>query len=391
MEPEAVSGFSSGIRDAAAFDKFCLKLANSKYWNHEMNRRYFVMISTICLYLSFVPVVMLAGETESSTSGKKAEGLCYPPIIQTGPSGSKVIHDRLTFIEQYKYDNWKPEQAAKGWDKDDELWKKFSWDWGKGAAPIQHRPMRVLDGLYVLGPEDYQQNTYLFDTGDGLLLVDCSYESFRPGIETQIRQLGYSLDQIKWVLLTHGHSDHAQSIMAYFERGAVVYLQADEPGIREFQAAVPPEISRKLVLVHDGDSLSFGPVTVEVIHTPGHTAGSSCFSLNWQGTGILVTGDVVSHFGRHASMDEGSDWNQYLASLWKLYRHPRAGSWQVILPGHSTIDLENGRDSIYRVLQVTSEIVRRRRAGEAIDWLNSYQFFYEKRQKGEPQIAPIEK
>jgi len=336
-----------------------------------------------------VPALTFPGESESVTSLKKTDGLYYPPVIQKGPSGHKVIHDRMTFIEQYKYDNWSPEQAAKGWDKDEELWKKFSWEWGKGTVPIQRRPMQVLDGLFVLGPEDYQQNTYLFDTGDGLLLVDCGYEKFRPCIEIQIRQLGYNLGQIKWVLLTHGHSDHAESIMAYIGSGADAYLQADEPGIKEFLAAVPPEIARKLVLMHDGDRLSFGPLPVEAIHTPGHTAGSTCFSLNWQGTAVLITGDVVLHFGRHGSMDEGSDWNHYLASLWKLYNHPRSGEWQVILPGHSTIDLENGRESIYRVLQVTSEIIRRRRAGESLDWLNSYQLFYELRLKGELEIEPL--
>jgi len=361
-----------------------------------MDRRLFLSLSGISL------AAACAGESAekasvSTTVEKKvpaAEGRFFPPVIQKGPLGYKVIHDRMTYIEQYKYDNWKPEQAVKSWKDDSRLWKDFSWQWGSGQIPIQRRPMQILDGFFALGPGDYQQNIYLWDTGDGLLLVDPSYELFRPMIDTQIRQLGYEISQVRWVLITHMHWDHSQSAAAYEKRGAAVYIHADDAdyitGKKAAQAVEMPEPVKNPVTFTDNDILKFGSLEMKVIHTPGHTPGSCCFSLDWKGTGVLISQDIVLHFGRHAWM--GADycnWDQYLASLWKLYNYPEAERWQVVLPGHSTIDLEGGKDSVYKVLQVASEIIRSRRSGEKIEWIDPFEFFYKRRITGKPEIEPL--
>jgi hypothetical protein len=85
-------------------------------------------------------------------------------------------------------------------------------------------------------------------------------------------------------------------------------------------------------------------------------------------------------------MDPDHDWNEYLKSLWKLYEHPLAQDSQVLLPGHSTIDLQGAHESVYRVLQVVSEIIRRRLVGEKLDWLNPYELFWKRRLVGAPEI-----
>jgi glyoxylase-like metal-dependent hydrolase (beta-lactamase superfamily II) len=316
-----------------------------------------------------------------------AEGRFYPAVVQTDPLGRKVVHDRQTYIEQYKYDNW---EAGRSWDDDAGLWRDFSRQWGKLSLPIQHRPMQILEGLYLIGPADYQQNIYLWDTGDGLLIVDSSYESFRPMLEIQIRQLGYDPSQVKWIVLTHGHNDHAENSIVFLKKGAEVYLCAVEDGVKEAQASGDPDIAARLKVFKDGDELSFGALRLKVILTPGHTSGSCCFSTSWQGTGILISGDHVLHFGRYADMSAPiCDWDRYLASLWKVYDHPDAKNWQMLFPGHSTIDLERARDGVYQVLQVTSEVMRRRRAGEKIDWLNSYEYFWQCKLAGKPAPDPL--
>jgi glyoxylase-like metal-dependent hydrolase (beta-lactamase superfamily II) len=353
-----------------------------------MNRRRFFSFSGITLG-SLCSAGSFKGQQTKVETAKESSlrgGRCYPAVIQDGPGGHKVIHDRLTYIDQHKYDNWK---AGQKWDDDAGLWKDFSWQWGKGSLPMQHRPLEILEGLYLLGPADYQQNIYLWDTGEGLLIIDPSYRLFLPLVETQIRQLGFGLTEVKWVLITHGHSDHAQSADAYLMRGAEIYICGSEAGVKETLASAPPEITARMKTFEDGTELAFGRLKLRVIHTPGHTDGSCCFATQWQGKGILVSGDHALHFGRHASMDASEDWNKYLKSLWKLYDHPVAKEAQVLLPGHSTIDLEGARESIYRVIQVVSEVLRRRQAGEKTDWLNPYALFWQRKLDGGPNIEPL--
>jgi len=319
------------------------------------------------------------------------EGRFYPPVVQRSPLGHRVIHDRMTYIEQYKYENW---ELGRDWNDDAQLWKDFSYCWGQGTLPIQRRPLQVLEDLYLLGPEDYHQCIYLWDTGQGLLLVDPSYSRFRPMIETQIRQLGYQLEEVKWVLLTHMHTDHIESAAAYEQRGAAVYVHPDDAevvtGKKKAQSAEVAEPVRSPVSFADGEELVFGSLRMKVIHTPGHTPGASCFSLNWKGNSVLLSEDIVLHWGRHAWMGaDYCDWDHYLASLWKLHEHPEAKTWQVLLPGHGTIDLEGAGDSLYAVIQVVSEIIRRRRAGSDIDWIDPYELFWQREKTGGPEIEVL--
>jgi len=68
---------------------------------------------------------------------------------------------------------------------------------------------------------------------------------------------------------------------------------------------------------------------------------------------------------------------------------PQGDDAHLLLPGHSTIDLQGARESVYRVIQVVSEIIRRRQAGEKIDWLNPYELFSKRRLEGAPDIEPL--
>jgi len=83
------------------------------------------------------------------------------------------------------------------------------------------------------------------------------------------------------------------------------------------------------------------------------------------------------------------NWDQYLASLWKLHDDPDGEKWRIMLPGHGTIDLEGAGDSLYAVIQVVSEIIRRRRAGSDIDWIDPHHLFWQIRQKGGPELEVL--
>ena len=103
---------------------------------------------------------------------------------------------------------------------------------------------------------------------------------------------------VKYVINTHGHYDHTSGnshVMA--KTGAVLLIHENDHGyIKNFQGAERGRFSdtegpgtKKMLLLKDGDSISFGNSKLWVIHTPGHTAGCICLYSN----GNIFTGDTL--------------------------------------------------------------------------------------------------
>ena len=85
----------------------------------------------------------------------------------------------------------------------------------------------------------------------------------------------------KYILLTHSHFDH---IGALSELQSKLSVPLAAHAADSTRLPSPPEI-----LLNDGDVVSFGKVKLEVLHTPGHTAGSLCFKLGK----YLISGDTI--------------------------------------------------------------------------------------------------
>ena len=121
------------------------------------------------------------------------------------------------------------------------------------------------------------------------MLIDSLYGSYTDQLLDNIRRVGYEPKDIKLVVLTHGHRDHAG--------GAVRLKQALEPGTRfamsaegwreaaetAAQSASGPNawsmIEQDLVL-GDGQIVSGGDVSVQSFETPGHTMGTLSFTFD---------------------------------------------------------------------------------------------------------------
>lgn len=348
-----------------------------------MDRRSFISLSGLSLGAACSGGVATDGQVK--TAG--AEGRYFPATTHTSPLGHAVIHDRFTLIEQLKYEDWNPNR---NWKDDASVWLSHSYKWGQLVEPVQRRPGQILENLYLLGPDDYHQCVYLWDTGSGLLLIDPSYERFANLVNTQIRQLGYELSDVKWILLTHMHWDHSQCAAQWESRGVPVYIHRDDRGYMTGELdlgeqSLPVTPVKEPGTFSDSETLTFGGLNLRVIHTPGHTPGSACFSFDWAGKSGLVSGDIVLHFGRHAWMGAGyCNWDQYLSSLWKLHNHPDRPGWQALLPGHGTVELEGAPDSLWQVMQITSHIIRQRREGSDLEWIDPHHFFWQLEQEGKP-------
>ena len=155
------------------------------------------------------------------------------------------------------------------------------------------------------------------------------------------------------IVLTHHHFDHTSGASQLRdETGAQTVLHADEEKfLKDWQAEVPQDIEvpqgaegarragrevpqagrrgRPDVKVSDGDTITVGGLTVEVVHTPGHTLGSMCLYLREERA--LFTGDTALGLGTVAiSPPPHGDMALYLQSLERLKGYDCA----VMLPGH---------------------------------------------------------
>jgi glyoxylase-like metal-dependent hydrolase (beta-lactamase superfamily II) len=177
----------------------------------------------------------------------------------------------------------------------------------------------------------------IVDTG----IASSPAEGMAPALE----QLGRRIDDVRWILLTHGHIDHIGGAHALWEltgrRAQVVIAEADAPLLRSRRAHVDryldarhqylrdPDgeakqtamaaaaISGELepsVLVRGGETLSLGGgVSVSVHAIPGHTAGSVAYVVGGQGD--VFVGDAVQVHGAANGFPGYEDPVAYRSSL----------------------------------------------------------------------------
>lgn len=249
------------------------------------------------------------------------------------------------------------------------------------GAPKMTMPARILTDIYLVGQEHINNNlTYLIDCGrEGVAIIDPSFESEFDKTLARIEQCGYSPKQVRWVINTHCHTDHAMSDAKWRQMGAQIMIQeADAEAVekatrvtgyyREREAKKPPEnrhvfppckVDHRL---SDGEELQLGNKLLQVIHTPGHTPGSACFLLQIDGKNVLFSGDTVFYDGMlGAQRNPYADNRQLLASLEKLQRFAELGvvRWDVLLPGHGAIAMDKAyldiqKDRDYLVTDVAA-------------------------------------
>ena len=172
----------------------------------------------------------------------------------------------------------------------------------------------------------YQTNCFLLgDEEAGVCaLVDPGENAH--GLIRMVEESGLAL---KMILLTHGHSDHVGAVPALRQRypDVPVYVHPeDHQGDGQAAMYRLPPVSN-VICYGDGDRLTLGGLTVEVLHTPGHTPGSVCLKVGE----VLLTGDTLFRGSMGRTDFDGGSYEVIMASLKKLGELP--GDYQVC-PGH---------------------------------------------------------
>lgn len=149
-------------------------------------------------------------------------------------------------------------------------------------------PFRIADNLYYVGSQDLA--SYLVVTPKGNILINANLDTSPPQIRASVQALGFRWENTRILLNSQAHSDHmggaaevlrethAQNMVmdgdaSVVETGARTDFLAPSPNIPRY---APAHVDRVL---HDGDTVSLGGVTLTAHKTAGHTRGCTTWTM----------------------------------------------------------------------------------------------------------------
>jgi len=212
----------------------------------------------------------------------------FGDIVRKASSGLSISVDALasrTGIDAARLGQFVADAASPTEDEARAVAAQLHLDAGKLAdiALARWKPVvRDLDPHF-----DHQINKPHPSNGYFVILDEQRVAAFvDPGGRTDniVATLRRSPVALKYILVTHKHRDHTDAladVRAAFPDARVVIHRLDGPALGA--------AARDAIAINDGDVLPFGDGELRLLHTPGHTDGSSCFIY----AGNVFTGDTL--------------------------------------------------------------------------------------------------
>ena len=144
--------------------------------------------------------------------------------------------------------------------------------------------------------------------------------------------------EVEYILLTHGHYDHTTAVPplhAALPQAKIYIHQADAAGAGSQLFPLAGQVDG-LLFYDEGNALPLGDLTIQVLHTPGHSLGSVTLRVK----GALFTGDTLFAGDCGRTDLPGGSYEQILDSLGRLGKLEGVSQ---VLPGHgpaSTMERE---------------------------------------------------
>ena len=158
-------------------------------------------------------------------------------------------------------------------------------------------PFRIVGNIYYIGASDIA--SYLIATAKGHIVIDGGFVETAPMILANIRKLGFEPKDVKILLSSHAHADHAGGL-AELKRatGATFYASRgdlpqhargglDDPQFGN-QFPYPPIHADRIL--EDRQKLSLGGTTLVAHITPGHTPGCTTWTTRAAGKDVVFVG-----------------------------------------------------------------------------------------------------
>ena len=153
--------------------------------------------------------------------------------------------------------------------------------------------------------------------------------------------------ELALLLDTHAHADHISGSLALAESSGAPYYLHPYDAIHPFDM-LPADM--EFEMLWDGQQLTLGDLTIEVLHTPGHTLGQVNYIVTSKtGESYAFTGDNIflQSFGRPDLGGQGESWAPivYETIFHKFKENVPEDSW--VLPGHYASFDEANEEGVY--------------------------------------------
>jgi metallo-beta-lactamase class B len=222
---------------------------------------------------------------------------------------------------------------------------------GRGAAPANAapagppaksvwyaEPAKVADNFYFIGTKIH--NAWALVGSDGIIVFEALFEYAAPDeIADGMRKLGLDVNKVKYVLLAHAHGDHdggARFLQDKMPAAHLVYGAPDWDAVDK-STNRPGGKPKRDTVGADGMKLSVGDASVQIVTTPGHSAGTLSYLFEIKDNGkplrVAYVGGTAIPFDGQAAYYDG-----YIASERKMAKAAADFGATVLLSNHTEFD-----------------------------------------------------
>ena len=222
---------------------------------------------------------------------------------------------------------------------------------GRGAAPANAappgpparsswyaEPAMVADNFYFLGTKIH--NAWALVGSDGIIVFEALFDYAAPDeIADGMRKLGLDVNRVRYVVISHAHGDHdggAKFLQDKMPKARLVYGGPDWDAVDK-SANRPGGKPKRDLVGDDGMKLSVGDASVQIVTTPGHTAGTLSFLFEVRDNGkplrVAYVGGTAIPFDGTAAYYDG-----YIASVQKMAKAAADFNATVLLSNHTEFD-----------------------------------------------------
>ena len=242
-------------------------------------------------------------------------------------------------------------------------------------------PAKVFDNLYFVGSKIH--NSWALVNNDGIIILDTlfTYNSEQE-ILGGLKKLGLDANKIKYVIISHAHSDHVGGAKLLQDRIPGVHVVMGGPDWDSTARSIngyPQGKPKRDIVAGDGQKITVGNNTVTLVLTPGHTPGtvSMLFTVRDNGKPLNVAYSGGTAFNFPSTVP---NFDVYIASQRKMAKAAADFNATILMSNHSEFDsavpkikaiaarksgephpYEAGKDAVQRYFKVTEECAQAQR------------------------------
>ena len=199
-------------------------------------------------------------------------------------------------------------------------------------------PAKVADNFYFLGTKIH--SAWALVGSEGIIVFEALYDYAAPDeIADGFRKLGLDLNKVKYVVISHAHGDHdggARFLQDKMPAAHLVYGGPDWDAVDQSTNHAGGKPKRDTVGT-DGMKLAVGDASVQIVTTPGHTAGTLSFLFEVKDNGrplrVAYVGGTAIPFNGNAAY-----YDTYVASVKKMARAAADFGATALMSNHTEFD-----------------------------------------------------